>query len=78
MVDFSKLRLRRPLFPLEILTEAGWQNPAKSPVFTFPSAEPNRQIDYVLVPKSLAAKTIKVIDEAVASDHRPLLVVFEP
>ncbi len=68
--------------PLNILAKAGWQNPAKSPVFTFPSAEPNRQIDYVLVrpakSENLAAKTIEVIDEAVASDHCPLLVVFDP
>tara|TARA_R110002096_G_scaffold14302_1_gene49853 strand:- start:1349 stop:2134 length:786 start_codon:yes stop_codon:yes gene_type:complete len=68
--------------PLKILAKAGWQNPAKSPVFTFPSAKPNRQIDYVLVrpakSENFAAKTIEVVDEAVASDHRPLLVVFEP
>jgi len=68
--------------PLEILATAGWLNPGKSPAYTFPSAEPNRQIDYVLVrpanSKKFAAKTIEVIDEAVASDHRPLLVIFEP
>lgn len=67
--------------PLKILAEAGWQNPGDSPVFTFPSAEPNRQIDYVLFRPAesgkLKVKAIQVIDEAVASDHRPLLVVFE-
>jgi endonuclease/exonuclease/phosphatase family metal-dependent hydrolase len=68
--------------PLQILAGAGWQNPSKSPVLTFPSAEPKRQIDYVLCrpadSKKIVATEIRVIDEKVASDHRPLLVVFEP
>jgi endonuclease/exonuclease/phosphatase family metal-dependent hydrolase len=67
--------------PLKILTAAGWQNPSKSPVLTFPSAEPTRQIDYVLcrpaTSNNLVATKIEVIDEKIASDHRPLLVVFE-
>ena len=67
--------------PLEILTKAGYQNPSKFPVHTFPATGPNRQIDYVLYRPAkstqLAPTKVQVIDEAIASDHRPLLVVFK-
>ena len=68
--------------PLKILANAGWRTPDPTPAFTFPAAEPNRQIDYVLLRPAKSTKwkvkTVEVIDEPVASDHRPLLVVFEP
>lgn len=66
--------------PLLVLAKAGWRNPSTEPVFTFPVAEPNRQIDFVLYrsaqEKRVDVREIRVIDEKVASDHRPLLVVF--
>jgi endonuclease/exonuclease/phosphatase family metal-dependent hydrolase len=53
--------------------------PQADPGYTFPANEPDRRIDYILyTPGSdLSAVQSRVIDEAVASDHRPLLVVFE-
>ena len=46
---------------------------------TIPVDKPSRQIDYVLVRPRSRWKLIetKVLDEAVASDHRPLLAVVE-
>jgi len=46
---------------------------------TFPSATPERRIDYVLVtpPERWRVLERHVIAEEVASDHRPLLVVLE-
>jgi len=50
-----------------------------SSLFTFPADQPNRQIDYVLVRPAKRWKVVetRVLDEPVASDHRPLLVVLE-
>ncbi len=53
---------------------------AKKPLATFPSSKPNRQIDYILyrnLHRYKPAKSI-VIDEKIASDHRPLLTIFSP
>ena len=46
---------------------------------TIPVREPARQIDYVLFRPAERWKVIetKVLDEPVASDHRPLLAVLE-
>lgn len=57
-----------------------WRNPnADKPLPTIPSAEPTRQIDFVLHRPAGAWRVVetKVLDEPVASDHRPLLVVLE-
>jgi len=57
-----------------------WQNAtAEQPLPTIPSAEPTRQIDFVLHRSVGAWRVVetKVLDEPVASDHRPLLVVLE-
>jgi endonuclease/exonuclease/phosphatase family metal-dependent hydrolase len=45
---------------------------------TFPSDKPVRQIDYVITRPVQLWKPIemRVIDEAIASDHRPLLTVW--
>lgn len=58
---------------------AEWTNTADKPLPTIPVGKPARQIDYVLVRPAARWKVveIKVLDEAVASDHRPLLVVLE-
>jgi endonuclease/exonuclease/phosphatase family metal-dependent hydrolase len=47
--------------------------------FTFPAPEPAREIDFVFyAPASaFAAREVRVIDERVASDHRPVLAVLE-
>lgn len=46
---------------------------------TIPAAQPTRQIDFVLFRPAGRWKLLeaKVLEEAVASDHRPLLVILE-
>jgi endonuclease/exonuclease/phosphatase family metal-dependent hydrolase len=58
---------------------AAWTLANKEPVLTFPAEEPVRQIDYVLYRPADRWRVVesRVIEEAVASDHRPLLVVLE-
>ena len=57
----------------------GMQAEAKSlkalPLLTFPAEKPDRWIDYVLVrpAEKWEVVEVRVIEEAVASDHRPLL-----
>jgi endonuclease/exonuclease/phosphatase family metal-dependent hydrolase len=54
--------------------------PAKSePLFTIPVEKPTRQIDFVLVRPAERWKVIdiQVLDEKVASDHRPILATLE-
>ncbi|MEX2174355.1 MAG: endonuclease/exonuclease/phosphatase family protein [Pirellulaceae bacterium] len=56
-----------------------WTNTTDKPLPTTPVASPRRQIDYVLVRPAARWKIVeaRVLDEAVASDHRALLVVLE-
>lgn len=56
-----------------------WKNSNDEPLPTIPVAEPARQIDYVLFHPAERWNVIetKVLEEAVASDHRPLLAVLE-
>ena len=58
---------------------AAWTNTTDKPLATIPVASPSRQIDFVLVRPAARWKTIetRVLDEAVASDHRALLTVLE-
>ena len=46
---------------------------------TFSSTKPDREIDYVFFAPATAfrAREVRVIDERVASDHRPVLAVLE-
>lgn len=46
---------------------------------TYPAQRPERQLDYVFVRPSnrIRVTSAKVIEESIASDHRPLLVEFE-
>jgi endonuclease/exonuclease/phosphatase family metal-dependent hydrolase len=48
-------------------------------LFTFPAEKPTRQIDYVLVrpARRWHVVEVRVLDEPVASDHRPILAVLE-
>jgi endonuclease/exonuclease/phosphatase family metal-dependent hydrolase len=56
-----------------------WSNTTDKPLPTIPVAQPERQIDYILVRPAARWKVIetKVLDEPVASDHLPLLTVLE-
>jgi endonuclease/exonuclease/phosphatase (EEP) superfamily protein YafD len=49
------------------------------PLLTIPVKKPTRQIDFVLYRPADKLRVIeaRVLDEPVASDHRPLLVVVE-
>lgn len=64
--------------PLALLTPK-WTVTTGKDLLTFPAEKPTKQIDYVLFRSEGAFKIVevKVIDEAVASDHRPLLAVLE-
>lgn len=61
--------------------DARWARsvPADAPLPTFPVDAPTRQIDHVLFRPADRWKVVetRVLGEAVASDHRPLLVVLE-
>ncbi len=63
--------------PLEIL-ETAW-TVAGGNLPTFPVKEPTRQIDFVLFRPAGRWKVIeaRVLDEAVASDHRPIVAILE-
>ena len=65
--------------PMEVLRRAGWREADAAHLPTFPSAEADRKIDWVLVGPSfpLAAATTRVLSEPVASDHAPLLVTLQ-
>ena len=73
--DFNSTRGDRVMSHLaeswSILTKNG------SPL-TFPSDEPSREIDFVLMRPATAFEVLehRVIDEMLASDHRPLLAVL--
>lgn len=56
-----------------------WTRANKEPLLSFPSAMPARQIDYVLYRPAERWRVIetRVLDEPLASDHRPLLAVLE-
>ena len=56
-----------------------WTNTAPMPLPTIPVAKPRRQIDYVLFRPADRWRVVevRVLDEAVASDHRPILAVLE-
>lgn len=56
-----------------------WTRANPDPLPTFPAGRPTRQIDYVLYRPADRWKVVeaRVLDEPVASDHRPILVVLE-
>ena len=59
--------------------EKSWQNATCKAGFTFPAKNPSKQIDYILCRPSGNWKVVetRVLDEAVASDHRPILTVLD-
>jgi endonuclease/exonuclease/phosphatase family metal-dependent hydrolase len=65
--------------PLDIL-RTKWTSATAGPsLFTYPSPKPVKQIDYILCRPGKRFRVVesKVIAEAVASDHRPILAVVE-
>lgn len=66
--------------PLKLLEEKGWviENAGKE-LATVPSISPQKQIDYVLVRPKRRWRIIdvSVIEEELASDHRPILMTLE-
>jgi endonuclease/exonuclease/phosphatase family metal-dependent hydrolase len=56
-----------------------WTRTDSAPTLTFPADKPDRQIDYILVRPAPRWKVVelRVLDEPVASDHRPLFAVLE-
>ncbi len=65
--------------PMKFLREKGWVDPTiDSDDKTWPSGVPKVEIDYILhrAAKRLRAKSSKVVDERVASDHRPIVTVL--
>lgn len=65
--------------PMRILFRFWTDASARNPLPTFPSSEPRRRIDYVLFRPANRWRVLetRVIDEKIASDHCPLLVVLE-
>ncbi len=65
--------------PMKTLLEHWTDATAKAPRPTWPSKNPRVKIDYVLFRPAEAWRVVetRVIDEPVASDHAPLLVVLE-
>lgn len=66
--------------PVQRLLEAGWQiagEPGAHP--TFPASAPQRQIDYILYRPAHRWRVLEtwVVEEAVASDHRPIAARME-
>ncbi len=63
-----------------VIAEFGknWTRANAKELFTFPAAKPEKQIDYVLVRPANRWKVIdaRVLDEPVASDHRPVIAVL--
>jgi endonuclease/exonuclease/phosphatase family metal-dependent hydrolase len=74
--DFNSLRGDRIL---RHLRAAEWQVVDKDgPSFTYPADDPAREIDFVMLRPGSAFEVVRheVVDERIASDHRPLLVVL--
>ena len=65
--------------PLEVFRKDWGNATAAQPIPTFPSQKPTNQIDYILFKPSTSfvVRDVKVLDEPVASDHRPIFAVLE-
>jgi endonuclease/exonuclease/phosphatase family metal-dependent hydrolase len=69
-----------PGSPVMVLLETEWTTiPKEGSPFTFSSVDPVREIDFVLVRPKDGFKILehRVLDEQVASDHRPIFLVLE-
>jgi len=65
--------------PIKTLTEHWLSAAGDAPGATWPSKNPTQKIDYILLrpPGRWRIVEVRVIDEEIASDHRPLLAVLE-
>lgn len=64
--------------PMAVLARHWSVATADAGLLTYPASRPNRQIDFILTRPAPAFRVIeaRVIDDAVTSDHRPVLAVF--
>ncbi|MEM7201078.1 MAG: aminopeptidase P N-terminal domain-containing protein [Planctomycetota bacterium] len=70
--DFNSV----PGSPVLEVFDAGWDAAGKGGSrLTFPAQAPDREIDFILVPNDGTVEVVscRVLDEPVASDHRPVL-----
>ena len=70
----------RPDTPVMEMLETHWTNPlAVDPSPIGPSGRPRMRVDYVLLRPASSWRIVEssIVDDMVASDHRPLLVVLE-
>jgi len=70
----------RPDTPVMDMLQERWTNPpAVDPSPIGPSGRPRLRVDYVLIRPATRWRVVEssIVDETVASDHRPLLVVLE-
>jgi len=65
--------------PIQALDRIWTEAKGQRPLLTSPAQTPKRQIDYIFVRPAVRWRVIeaRVLDEAVASDHRPLFAVVE-
>ena len=67
-----------PASPVLAAFAAPWQAaPKKEPKLTCPAVKPSSEIDHILLRGLEAKEPAMVLPEAVASDHRPVLVVVK-
>jgi endonuclease/exonuclease/phosphatase family metal-dependent hydrolase len=64
---------------MELLSTRWTITPKSGPSLTYPSPAPSREIDFVLLPPDSGVRVLehRVLDEDVASDHRPVFIVLE-
>jgi endonuclease/exonuclease/phosphatase family metal-dependent hydrolase len=70
----------RPGSPVMRLFEEQWMNPDKGEDrFTIPSHKPSREIDFIMyrAPHTSRVLRVDVMEEALVSDHRPLILELE-
>jgi len=69
----------RPGSPVVDLLLTEWEDTTPDEALTFPADTPDRKIDYILLPQGHNWRVVhaEVIDEPMASDHRPIIVDLE-
>ncbi|RUL88653.1 endonuclease/exonuclease/phosphatase family protein [Tautonia sociabilis] len=69
----------RPDSAVLLRFDEDWTRANAEPMPTFPAVEPTRQIDYILVRPEARWRVveIRVLEEEVASDHRPIFAELE-
>jgi endonuclease/exonuclease/phosphatase family metal-dependent hydrolase len=65
--------------PLAVLLESFGSATPDGEAVTFPAGDPTVQLDHILFRPADALRVVegRVLDEPIASDHRPILAVFE-